>query len=80
MALVHQLIEQYRRRKQLDADARSQAHDRIINNLLGEEDHLRHQLTDTRWLAAIGWGAFAYMAYCYWTAPVMIVAGLECRL
>ncbi|MDT4329776.1 hypothetical protein RPD76_07630 [Methylomonas sp. MV1] len=80
MPLVDHILEQRRRRRQIERDQRLSGHDRIIDDLLGEEDHLRHQLTDTRWLAAIGWAAFLYLAYCQWSAPIMVVAGLECRL
>ncbi|WFP51416.1 hypothetical protein PL263_05145 [Methylomonas sp. EFPC3] len=80
MPLVNQMIEQRRRRQQIERDQRLSGHDRIIDDLLGKEGRLRHKLTDTRWIAAIGWAAFAYLAYCHWAAPIMVVAGLECRL
>ncbi len=80
MSNIKHMLEQRQRRKQMDINERLSANDRIINSLLGDEDALNNALKDARWLAAIGWAAFAYLAYWQLTAPVMIVAGMECRL
>lgn len=80
MSMIKHILEQHQLRKQIDIAERLTSRDRIIGNMLCKEDLLRDKLWHARSLAVIGWLAFAYVAYCIWSAPVMIVAGLECRL